>query len=210
MKKMTINEIPQNVKITSYYLSSYSLLLGKPSLSRNLFLRNEPNFNNANSTANPYSSDIYNDLQPKPKNGTNPNEANFKKEKPQHSSETQTKNFFMESKANFRNANSPVFQNNKKSGKRTQFQGVKSAASNCCRKVYNALLPKGNEPKRTQLKPIKANFAEKILQELKTKDQKLKTKSPLVASPSRPCYTTGLEFGAKRETVLISRKTCYV
>ncbi len=43
-------------------------------------------------------------------------------------------------------------------GKRTQFQGVKSVASNCCRKVYDALLRKRNEPKRTQLKPIKANF----------------------------------------------------
>ncbi len=46
--------------------------------AKNLFMRNEPNFNNTNSTANPYSSDIYNDLQPKPKNGTKPIKPNFR------------------------------------------------------------------------------------------------------------------------------------
>ncbi len=66
----------ENKRIASHFPPNYSLLLGKPALLRNLFLRNEPNSNNANFTANPYSRDIYNDLQPKPKNGTNPNEPN--------------------------------------------------------------------------------------------------------------------------------------
>ena len=47
-------------------------------------------------------------------------------------------------------------------GKRTQFERPKSAASNYSKTVYNALLPKGNEPKRTQSKPILArNFFRK-------------------------------------------------
>ncbi len=54
-----------------------SLLLGEPSFSRNLFLRNEPNFNYSNIIATSYITVIYNALQTKLQNGTNPNEPNF-------------------------------------------------------------------------------------------------------------------------------------
>ena len=54
--------------------------------------------------------------------------------------------------------------------KRTQFERPKSVASNCCRKVYDALQTKRNEPKRTQLKPIKANLRHLFHGESRHKD----------------------------------------
>ncbi len=77
MKKMTKNEISQNVKITSYYLSNCSLLLGKPALSQNLFLRNKPNFNHLNISVTSCVTVRYNALRTKHKIGTNPIKANF-------------------------------------------------------------------------------------------------------------------------------------
>ena len=55
-----------------------SLLLGIIPKSQNLFLRNEPNFNTLKLTATTCPAMVYNDLQTKPKNGTNPNEPNLK------------------------------------------------------------------------------------------------------------------------------------
>ena len=49
---------------------------GKGALSRNLFLRNEPNLSNQKFTTNPYGIEGYNDFRPKTQNGTNPNEPN--------------------------------------------------------------------------------------------------------------------------------------
>ena len=77
-------------------------------------MKNEANLNSPNFTATSCSIGGYNVLRTKTQNGTKPNKANSKKGNPQTKSETQAKNFFMESKANFRNRKLPVFQNNKK------------------------------------------------------------------------------------------------
>ncbi len=84
---------------------------------RNLFLRNEPNFNYTNIIAISYSTVGYNDLQTKTQNGTNPNEPNFlmaffrKKsvERKRHDGKkyhknrnNQTKNKIMQFKAKFK------------------------------------------------------------------------------------------------------------
>ncbi len=53
-----------------------SLFPDKPALSRNLFLRNEPNFTSTEINISNCIRDIYNDFQTKPKIGTNPNEPN--------------------------------------------------------------------------------------------------------------------------------------
>ena len=106
-------------------------------------MKNKVNFNSVKLTATSYSERAYNDLSPKTQNGTKPNKPNLKP-----ISNTIKPSLFSEESANPQN----LFF-----AKRTQFQGVKSVASNCYRKVYNALQSKGNEPKRTQLKPIKPN-----------------------------------------------------
>ncbi len=49
---------------------------GEPALSRNLFLRNKPNFNNTNITATSYRLVAYNTFFQKTKNGANPNKPN--------------------------------------------------------------------------------------------------------------------------------------
>ncbi len=67
-------------------------------------MKNEANLKSSNLTATLCSTVVYSTLHLKIQNGTKPNEANFKKENPRFSSETQTKNFFMESKANFGNS----------------------------------------------------------------------------------------------------------
>ncbi len=53
------------------------LKMGKPALSQNLFLRNEPNFNHSNIIVISCITVVYNAFQTKTKNGTNPNEPNF-------------------------------------------------------------------------------------------------------------------------------------
>ena len=66
-------------KSQSYKFDTKPLLFsGKGAFSRNLFLRNEPNFNSSKCIASTYSSVSYNVSQPKTKNGTNPNEPNFR------------------------------------------------------------------------------------------------------------------------------------
>ncbi len=69
-------------------------------------MKNKANLKPNKFTANPGSRGTYNVSRPKTQNGTKPNEANLKPiskwKIPRFSGETQTKNFFMESKANFR------------------------------------------------------------------------------------------------------------
>ncbi len=57
-------------------LRNPQLKVEKPALSQNLFMRNKPNLNNSEFTANPCDMGGYNDLQTKPKNGANPNKPN--------------------------------------------------------------------------------------------------------------------------------------
>ncbi|HEG44339.1 MAG TPA: hypothetical protein ENH94_09850 [Phycisphaerales bacterium] len=59
-----------------------SLFPGKDAFSRNLFLRNKANLSNQKFTANPCGMEVYNDLQPKTKNGTKPNKAKQSQTKP--------------------------------------------------------------------------------------------------------------------------------
>ena len=117
-----------------------SLFPGKGTFLQNLFLRNEPNLSSQKLTANPCGIEGYNDFHPKTKNGTNPNEPNLKP-----ILNTPKTSLLPDKPANLKK----LFF-----AKRTQFERPKSVASNCYRKVYDALLQKGNEPKRTQLKPI--------------------------------------------------------
>ncbi len=93
-----------------------SLFSGKGTLSRNLFLRNKANFNHPNITPTPYDRVTYSYLQPNPKNGTNPNKANLK---PIFLPLYCHLSTVLLSRAN---GPHPVFQKNKKNGKRTQFQ----------------------------------------------------------------------------------------
>ena len=107
-------------------------------------MKNKANFNSPKFTATSYSTVVYNAFPQKTKNGTKPNKANLKP-----ISNTLKPSLLL---------GEPAISQNLFYGKRTQFQRVKSVASNCYRKVYDALLQKRNEPKRTQLKPIKANL----------------------------------------------------
>ncbi len=74
-------------------------------------MKNKANLTRLNLTANSCSRGGYNVLRAKPQNGTKPNKANLtpisKWRTPRFPSETQAKNFFMESKANFPNP-SPI------------------------------------------------------------------------------------------------------
>ena len=69
----------KNCKKTKAFESTtkHSLFSGETALLRNLFLRNKPNFNHSKRIASTYSNGSYNVLQPKPKNGANPNKANL-------------------------------------------------------------------------------------------------------------------------------------
>ena len=100
-------------------------------------MKNEANLNNRKFTPTPYNIGGYNDFHPKTQNGTKPNEANLKP---------------------ISEMENPRLPKDKKNGKRTQFRQPNSTATSCYKETYNALQPKRNEPKRTQLKPIKANF----------------------------------------------------
>ena len=66
----------ENKRIASYFPPNYSLLLGKPALSRNLFLRNKANFISAEISTSTYIRVVYNAFSQKTKNGANPNKAN--------------------------------------------------------------------------------------------------------------------------------------
>ncbi len=66
----------ENKRIASYFPLNYSLLLGKPALSRNLFLRNKANFISAEISTSTYIRVVYNAFSQKTKNGANPNKAN--------------------------------------------------------------------------------------------------------------------------------------
>ncbi|HEG44148.1 MAG TPA: hypothetical protein ENH94_08890 [Phycisphaerales bacterium] len=110
-------------------------------------MKNKANFNSVKFTATSYNTVVYNASQPKPKNGTKPNKANPKpilaRRPPGVVTSTKTGNSANLQKLFF--------------AKRTQFRQPNSTATACNKVTYNALRPKGNEPKRTQLKPIKAN-----------------------------------------------------
>ncbi len=76
-------------------------------------MKNKANLNSLNLTLNSCSRVVYNVFRPKTQNGTKPNKANLKPiskwRTPRFSSETQEKNFFMESKANFFTTPNPNF-----------------------------------------------------------------------------------------------------
>ena len=117
-------------------------------------MKNKANFKSIKSTVTTCSMGTYNDLHPKTQNGTKPNKANLpvaakRSEDGKPISNTLKPSLF---------SGKDAFSQKLFFAKRTQFQRVKSVASNCYRKVYDALLQKRNEPKRTQLKPIKANY----------------------------------------------------
>jgi hypothetical protein len=123
--------------------------------SENKNMKNKANSNRQKFTATPCNIGGYNVFSPKTKNGTKPNKANLR----------QSRRSLGEDGKPISNTAKPsdipgkgAFPQKLFFAKRTQFERPKSVASNCYRKVYNALLPKGNEPKRTQLNPIKANF----------------------------------------------------
>ena len=143
---------PKVVKIRAY-----SCLFVVPVVKlKNKNMKNKANFNSINFTATSCSTATYNDLSPKTQNGTNPNEANLKP----------IPNTLKPSDISDKPANpQKLFF-----AKRTQFERPKSVASNCCRKVYDALQTKRNEPKRTQLKPIKANLRHLFHGESRHKD----------------------------------------
>ncbi len=84
------------------------------------------------------SRTTYSVLHPKTQNGTKPNKANSKKEKPQTKSETQTKDFFMESKANFKNQ--------------------QSTATTCITEVYINLHPQFHQKSKPNPNPIQSQF----------------------------------------------------
>ncbi len=149
-------------------------------------MKNKANFNSVKLTATSYSERAYNDLSPKTQNGTKPNKANLKPisniltlfvrsfgslqgaslrssevvrvvrramddwpATPQGDKRTTKTSLF--------SGMTPIPQK-LFYGKRTQFRQPNSTANSCNKVTYNALRPKGNEPKRTQLKPIKANL----------------------------------------------------
>ncbi len=104
-----------SLRLCGIKISVYSCLLvvqpslfpGKPAISRNLFLRNKPNFNDLNITVTSYGTTAYNDLHPKSQNGTNPNKANQSQFQSlrslrQKNGKYLAKNKKMKSKANFR------------------------------------------------------------------------------------------------------------
>jgi len=115
-------------------------------------MKNKANCNHSNITATPCNIGTYNDLQPKTKNGTKPNKANFfTASNPLFSSSLWPSVFLFFLCGKVVKLKKLFF------AKRTQFRQPNSTANSCNKVTYNALQPKGNEPKRTQLKPIKPN-----------------------------------------------------
>ncbi|HEG44243.1 MAG TPA: hypothetical protein ENH94_09365 [Phycisphaerales bacterium] len=126
-----------------------SLLPDKPALSQNLFLRNEPNFKDVNLTATSCGTVVYNASQPKPKNGTNPNEANFfTTSNPLFSSSLWPSVFL------FFLCGKVVKLKNKNMKNKANLSNQKFTANPCGMEVYNDLQPKT----QNGTKPNKANF----------------------------------------------------
>ncbi len=118
--------------------------IGKGAFSRNLFLRNEPNFISIKFTATSYTTVGYNDLQPKPKNGTKPNEANLKP-----IPNTLNPHFFWES---------PRFYYPLICKSKPNFKSLELSATSCSGYTYNDFHPQTNKKSKPNPNPIQTQF----------------------------------------------------
>ena len=113
-------------------------------------MKNEANLNSSNSTTNPCYTVSYDDLQPKNKKGTKPNEANLKP-----IPNTLNPHFF-QGKPSF---SLPLICKNK-----PNFPTQRITATTCKRDTYNDLHPQTNQKSKPNPNPIQTQFQALISQ----------------------------------------------
>ena len=183
--------------------------IGKGAFSQNLFCRNKPNFNHPNITPTPYDRVTYSDLQPNPKNGTNPNKPNFR----QVASKPWRRRMPIPNTLNPHSfQENPVFLKILFLGFKPNFPTQRNTANSCSGGTYNNLLPELRQKNKPKTNPNKPNFPAALLS----------TFYRPTLSGQRPAAQFRLTSGAisvtviplsnsiRKEYNLILRSPCYV